>query len=239
MRNIIRALRERLTPRSSSSSNRLRFVDTGFHGDKYLLDLVDSIMKRCDAFVETGSNVGSTLAYVAKRFPNAQCFSCEPDPTAFSHAKRNTEGCANVHLYNEMSQTFMKNVVARKDRELSGNVLFWLDVHDYGFEWPLREEIDAITSNWDKAFVLIDDFLVPGLDCFGYDQYDGQVCSFDFIRDSLNKNRDYRLHYPAYTDRTSTTHPLRGWGLIEFGQQQELELPTSIKGKISVTTVKA
>lgn len=238
MRDIIRALRERLSPRRASNVNRLKFVDTGFHGDKYLLNLVDAIMKRSQVFVETGSNVGSTLAYVAKRFPNVQCFSCEPDPTAFGQAQQNTAGCTNVSLYNEMSQAFMRRMVSMKEPALNGDVLFWLDAHDYGFEWPLREEIETITGNWDKAFVLIDDFLVPGLDCFGYDQYDGQVCSFDFIKGSLNKNRDYRLYYPAYTERTSTTHPLRGWGLIEFGQQPALGLPLSIKDKITVTTVK-
>lgn len=237
MSGIVKILREKLLSRRTSAKTRFQFVETGFHGDLYLLELVDLVMNQCTAFVETGSNVGSTLAYVANRFPATQCFSCEPDPTAFSHAVTNTNTFSNVHLYNEMSQAFMKRMMENKQQELSDEVLFWLDAHDYGFEWPLKEEIELITSHWEKAFVLIDDFFVPGLDCFGYDQYDGQVCSFDFIKDSLNEKHQYRLYYPAYTEKTSKTHPLRGWGLIEFGHSGELALPAGLSGKISKTLV--
>ena len=234
LREMVKALRNQLHPRESGDT-RFKFVDTGFHGDLYLHELVDQIMHNCNSFVETGSNVGSTLAYVAKRYPTAQCFSCEPDPKAYSHALENTKGYSNVNLFNEMSQSFMKRMVDNKEEALKGEVLFWLDAHDYGFEWPLREEITTITSNWDKGFVLIDDFLVPELDCFGYDEYDGQVCSFDFIQASLNKKHEYHLYYPAYTDRTSKTHPLRGWGLIEFGHSTEFELPENLKSRVSKT----
>ena len=237
MKELIKSLGRRFLPRKSPADNRFQFLETGFHGDLYLLELLNQIMKKCSAFVETGSNVGSTLAYVATRFPAARCFSCEPDQTAFNHARDNTKSCTNVSLSNEMSQSFMKRVADSKERSLRGDVLFWLDAHDYGFEWPLREEIETITSHWEKGFVLIDDFLVPGLDCFGYDEYDGQVCSFDYIKDSLSNKHEYRLYYPSYTDKTSKTHPLRGWGLIEFGHSTELGLPENLVGKIRKAAV--
>ena len=237
LREMVKSLRDRILPRSSSEE-RFKFVEVGFHGDLYLLELVDQVMSKCNSFVETGSNVGSTLTYVGKKYPSVQCFSCEPDPTAYQHALQNTHECANVKLFNEMSQSFMKRMVkAKKEGTLSDDVLFWLDAHDYGFEWPLREEMEIITSNWNQGFVLIDDFLVPGLDCFGFDAYDGQVCSFDYIKDSLNKDFAYHLYYPAYTDKTSKTHPLRGWGLIEFGHPEELEFSSSLSTRISKSLV--
>jgi hypothetical protein len=115
---------------------------------------------------------------------------------------------------------------------LSENVLFWLDAHGYGFKWPLREEVSFITGHFQTAYVLIDDFKVPGLDCFGYDLYDGQECSFDYIRDALDESIEYSLYYPSYTERTSRHHPLRGWGLIEFGHEAALELPTTLRDKV-------
>ena len=59
-----------------------REVELGFHGDAYLLALVDALLDRAEAFVETGTNVGSTLRYVAARRPQLPCLSCEPDPEA-------------------------------------------------------------------------------------------------------------------------------------------------------------
>ena len=51
----------------------------GFHGDTYLLALADSVLAACDWFVETGTHVGTTLAYVARKHPHLNCLSCEPN----------------------------------------------------------------------------------------------------------------------------------------------------------------
>lgn len=236
VRKIARRLREFLLSRRPSGDKRLQFYEAGFHGDTYLLELVDLIMDKCNIFIETGTNVGSTLAYVARRFPHVRCFSCEPDQMAYNYARENTRNLDNISLFNETSQRFMRQVLNKED-VLNDEVLFWIDAHGYGFQWPLREEIKIITTHWEKAFVLIDDFLVPGLDCFGYDEYDGQVCSFDYIKGSLNRRHEYHLYYPTYANRTSKHHPLRGWGLIEFGHTTELELPESLKRRTRETSV--
>ena len=80
---------------------------------------------------------------------------------------------------------------------------------------------------------MIDDFKVPGLECFGYDVYEGQECSFEYINDSLNPQLDYNFYYPMYTDRTSKHHPLRGWVLIEYGSQEGLKVPDALRKKIT------
>lgn len=207
------------------------FFYVGFHGDKYLLEIVDLLVKKCDYFIETGSQTGSTLAYMSRTYPDVHCISCEPDDEAFQRASQNISAYQNVDLYNETSQDFIERF--RGSREiLDSEVLFWLDAHGHGFEWPLREEVSFITTNFKRAFILIDDFKVPGLDCFGYDEHQGQICAFDYVKDVLNKRRDYRLYYPQYTKRTSQYHPLRGWGLIEFGHANELNLPEDLRGKV-------
>ena len=85
--------------------------------------------------------------------------------------------------------------------------------------------------------MLIDDFLVPGIDCFSYDEYDGQICSFNYIKGSLSYKHEYRLYYPTYINRTSKHHPLRGWGLVEFGHAAELETSERIKRNTKKTLV--
>ena len=207
-------------------------LEKGFHCDEYLLAFVDSLMHKCEVFIETGTNVGSTLSYVARKYPHLRCLSCEPDKEAFEEAKKNTGGLGNVELVNLLSQDFIA-VLAQKGKELfAKEALFWLDAHGYGFKWPLKEELSFITGNFASGYILIDDFLVPGMDCFKYDVYQEQICSFEFVKDALNKKHEYRIYYPDYTERTSPHHPLAGWGLIEFGHESSLALPAELAKKI-------
>lgn len=210
----------------------LDFIEFGFHGDQYLLRLVEVIIDQCDYFMETGTNVGSTLAYVARSFSNVRCLSCEPDVRAFDEAVKTTAEFPNAFVYNETSQAFFTRLKQHESALFEAAVLFWLDAHGYGFEWPLKEEVYFITRAFKKAYILIDDFKVPGLDCFGYDQYQGHVCSFDYVKGEVSPDIDYQLYYPRYTERTSRYHPLRGWGLIAFGHDYELRLPEFLRDKV-------
>ncbi len=212
---------------------RYSFYDVGFHGDKYLIQLVDSLIKDCRYFIETGANVGTTLAYMAKTYPHIECISCEPDKGAYREAVKNTSSYTNSRLFNETSQQFISRLREKMADLFSEKCLFWLDAHGYGFDWPLKEEVEFITSNFGSGLILIDDFLVPGEECFKYDMYKGQTCSYDFIKDSICKDKNHRVYYPAYTDRTSNHHPLTGWGLISFGCERELNIPDDLKSKIN------
>ena len=60
---------------------------------------------------------------------------------------------------------------------------------------------------------------------FGFDEYDGQVCDFDYVKDSIQPGVGYRRYYPAYSEHTSPYHPLRGWVLFDIGHDQPLALP--------------
>jgi len=204
------------------------FMPIGFHGDHYLLDVVSALIGRVDVFIETGANVGSTLAYVAKTFPGLPCYSCEPDAEAYRRALENTNNLPNVHLFNELSQDFINLIKTKYSDLFTKQALFWLDAHGYGFQWPLKDEIAFITRNFPAAYILIDDFQVPGLDVFGYDRYEEQVCSFDGVRDAIFPGLKFNLYYPAYTEHTSQHHPLRGWGLIEYGHKDQIPFDPNV-----------
>lgn len=194
-----------------------QFIDIGFHGDEYLLRLVEHIAGKTKVYVETGANVGSTLAYVARSYPWLRCLSCEPDRLAFEQASANAGKYGNVSLFSGTSQQLIEHLSTHESGIFSEPCFFWLDAHGYGFEWPLEEELEFITQRFKSGYILIDDFKVPGRDHFGYDVYEHQICSYDYVKDSLNPQKSYRLYYPTYEDRTSQHHPLRGWGLLVFG----------------------
>jgi len=210
------------------------FLDMGFHGDKYLIELVFASAMQCAQFIETGTNVGSSLHYIAKNFPQMACYSCEPDLEAFRFARDKTQSFANVQVYHEPSPEFLFSLTDRNAGLSQRASLFWLDSHGYGFRWPLKEEVSFITRTFPRACVFIDDFKVPGQPQFSFDEYDGQVCGFDHIEASLKPGIPYRMIYPDYVEKTSPFHPLRGWILIEYGFASPLPIPASLDGKLRI-----
>lgn len=196
----------------------------GFHGDRYLIRVVESIAGDCQAFIETGTNVASTLAYMARNHPAMPCLSCEPDAQAYGHALKNTNGLENVCIRNEGSQEFLEFVRRERADLFERRCLFWLDAHSYGFQWPLKEEVAFITEHFRDGYILIDDMQVPGRDHFLYDKDNGQVCCFDFVRDQISPKAKHTLYYPTYTEKTSPHHPLKGWGAILFWRDAEVAL---------------
>lgn len=207
------------------------FVELGFHGDEYLLRLVYRLVSDSQVFIETGANVGSTLAYVARTYPALRCLSCEPDSAAFAEASANTGEYDNVSLFSGVSQKFIDHLVAQKAEIFSKRALFWLDAHGHGFEWPLKTELSFITNNFQSGYILIDDFKVPGRDHFIFDVCQGQICSYDYVKDALSPERKYQLYYPTYSNRTSKHHPLCGWGLIIFGDSN-FSIPDELMDKM-------
>jgi hypothetical protein len=221
-------------PWKSGGWRRGQFLDAGFHGDQYLLDFSAQFLANAELFVETGSNVGSTLAYVARTFPHLTCVSCEPDCQAFTQAVRNTRSYANVFLFNETSETFCDRMHHRFAHLMDTAPVLWLDAHGYGFTWPLRREVEFVTSAFESAAMFIDDFLVPGMDVFSYDRHGSQICSFEYIKSSLRSGRRYDVYYPNYTDRTSRHHPLCGWGLVHYGASSSVDLASSLATKVKL-----
>ncbi|HJS78005.1 MAG TPA: hypothetical protein VJ778_11375 [Burkholderiales bacterium] len=219
-----------LFSRKRRSEASYEFRSIGFHGDQHLLAVVNDIVvrERIELFIETGTNVGSSLVYFAERYPKVRVLSCEQDKEAWRRACENARGLMNVEIHHLSSSEFMK-LLAKRAEVFGKRCLFWLDAHGYGFEWPLREEVRFIAENFETAYVMIDDFKVPGLDCFRYDEYGGQVCSYEFIRDSLG-SRPHHVFSPRYTDRTSNHHPLVGWGLITLGT--EYSIPSGLQNLV-------
>jgi len=197
------------------------FGDRAFHGDEYLLRLVDYLMPHCINFIETGTHRGDTFAYVAHNYPYRFSAGCEPNESYLKEAQTKVRGLINVETFKMTSQDFLPYIY--EDDPLDCKRLFWLDAHGHGFDWPLAFEIGFITSHYNKAFILIDDFQVPGKPQFSYDISTGNICSYETIKKFINN--DYRVYYPAYTERTSKTMKLVGWGLLV----KDWEIPEELK----------
>ena len=157
-----------------------RMETLGFHGDWYLLKAVDVIAKEVTTFIETGTHSASTLHYIARTYPSmSKVYSCEPVQEWYDISKHNMETVSpadlswksRVKIWKDTSQNMMKDILTTEPNIVNRDALFWFDAHGQKlFEWPLREEIEFVTNNWESdAFVFIDDFKVPHDLSFGFD----------------------------------------------------------------------
>lgn len=200
----------------SVDDDRGRLHELGFHGDAYLLALVDRLLPCTDGFIETGANLGSTTRYVADRFAGLRVLSCEPDAQAAAKANVHLENLSNAKVYNEFSPDFLHNVFDYAPLLDDALNCYFLDAHGHGFKWPLADEIAFITKHR-RGIIIVDDCRVPGREEFKYSEYAGQECCLEYIAAALDPRHEYDVVFPDYSDRTSAHHALAGYVMIAFG----------------------
>ncbi len=189
----------------------------GFHGDPYLMELVDTLVQRVSQFVETGTDSGSTVGYVARMYPHIACWSCEASKQVWEIASKNLECHPNVHLENLLSASLLGRI------PYTEHALFWLDAHSHGWGGKLDEERALILDRWPGGYIFMDDFQVPGRPELGFDWYesDGPV-NWDNMGKAVKSHPKLKaLYYPKYPP----PHGTRGFGLLVFGDASIEGLP--------------
>jgi len=165
---------------------------TVWHEDPNLEALVNHIMEtlKPDRFVETGTHMGWTCMYMAKRYPLLPILSVEIDKQYYDISVHNCKPYPNIKLFYMDSRYFLKTIhpILR-----SGLSLFWLDAHWWN-PVPLRTECRIIAS-LDRYVVLIDDFASKNPD-FGGDVFPDGENNLAYVADILGK-RCYVPNYPS------------------------------------------
>ena len=208
--------------------------EVAFHGDSYLLELCDSVLKGAKTFIETGTYYGHTLEYVARKFGHLSLYSCEPETTHFIGAQAKVKAYKNnITLRQAASPNFLYSIARENPSITDKDTVFWIDAHSFGHTWPLLDEIRFITKNFQKAYIFIDDFKIPGRPEFAYDVANEHDCAWEAIHKCLSKDKNYTVCYPDYTQKTSTHHPLTGWVCIEFGHSVDY-IPPKLKNRVKV-----
>lgn len=126
-----------------------------WHHDTHLETMVRHVIEtiKPDGFVETGSHMGWTAAWVAHNYPDLPVFTVECDQDFYTRGGENLKRYQNVtHVFDD-SRSFLWKMLPTLQQ---GTTLAWLDAH-----WtpppPLKEEC-RIVSLLDRFVCLIDDF---------------------------------------------------------------------------------
>jgi hypothetical protein len=133
-------------------------------GDEFRLRALHEIVSKCGirAFVETGAWKGDTVIWAYEAFPGLDAYmTCEAYAPHFDVAWERTRLLDRVCCSPVSSPRFLMDLPA----DLVQPTLFYLDAHwqDY---WPLRAELQVVTSRWPRSIIIVDDAFVPGRPCF-------------------------------------------------------------------------
>lgn len=159
----------------------------GFEGDTFLAEKVKSLIKEFNIqhIYETGSYRGWTT----KRFcefmgdGNKVC-TIEIDEENYKIAKKNLEGTGAILLKGSSEKVLDSALYNYSYAHVDNNILFYLDAH-FNSYCPLLDELRVISGNAITPVIVIHDFKVPGRPDLGFDEYNGQPFTWEWIKESV------------------------------------------------------
>lgn len=165
----------------------------GFEGDEYLAADIANIckVKEVDLIIETGTYRGFTTQRLAEL---AETYTVELNEEFFKESKKNIGDNPKITQFLGNTVDFLKEQLPKlKDKKL----LFFLDAHFYNQPCPLLHELAVIAENKIKPIIAIHDFLNPSHLDYGYDIYNGQPFTWEWIKPSIEKiyGENYSFHY--------------------------------------------
>ena len=166
----------------------------GFEGDNFVAKdvkkLIDS--NNIDLVIELGSYLGFTAKRLATMAE--QVITVEINEDSFGEVCKNIAELHNVYAINSSSIEALPNLLeANRDK----NIFIYVDSHwlDY---CPLQEELNIIARSGLKPVLAIHDWKVPNRPELGYDSYNGQDFTYEWIKvllDSIYGVDGYRYYY--------------------------------------------
>lgn len=136
---------------------------------------------RCDGIVETGTHLGDTAEYLARRYPNLPVRTCELDPARARFAEQRLRAFPNTHVVCGDSAALLPVLVRGLARPMVVLDAHWAPV------WPLPAELAGLAGPLlppAGCVVAVDDFAI-GHPRFGHDTYEGVVCGLGLVAETL------------------------------------------------------
>lgn len=178
-----------------------------------MMKIMINCLEKSEYFIETGLWLGYTSYFVAKNFPNINCYSCEINQEFFNIAKNNIGSIDNLKIELNKSPEALYDLNKHYgDLIFNKNVVFWIDAHWYIL--PLNDEIYYITKNFKKFTIFIDDFFIPYDTSFTNDG-DGFTleCILPYIQ---NKDR-LKIYMPSYDSKHINCNNINNCSLPPVG----------------------
>ena len=162
-------------------SHRTHFSGAPFNGQLRRQEIFLELIKATPfaAIVETGTNLGTTTAYVSRE-SQLPIYTVESVPRYYYCSWFRLRHFSNIHLFLGDSRAFLERL-SHDDLFPKERVLFYLDSH-WQEDLPLREEVAVIAKSWSESVIIVDDFQVPDDKGYAFDDYgDGKRLCIEYL----------------------------------------------------------
>jgi hypothetical protein len=165
--------------------NLMPFQLDAFNNDKFIQQEFLKLKDRfgIKAVIETGTCLAGTAIFLGKNFDRV--FTIETNKAWLKIAISRIEAAGvgdKIKAYLGKSENLLGDIIQLYS--LGDNIICWLDAH-WNESCPLQDELRAIAKNKIKPVIVIHDFKVDGEPALGYDSYNGQAFTYEWIKPLL------------------------------------------------------
>lgn len=150
--------------------------------------ITDEMLRLKDLFkiktaIETGTCFGSTSLWMAKNFETVLTIESNKQYLDVAIERAANEKIENIRFYYGKSESVLPDILSLY--QVDEEVLILLDAH-----WlnacPLLDELKSIANHQVKPCIVIHDMKNPNDERFGFDSYNGQEFTFEWVKPSLD-----------------------------------------------------
>jgi hypothetical protein len=168
----------------------------GYEGDTYIGIEIKKLVSQhnIELIVETGTYFGYTTLRLAEI---ANVITIELQHAHYLEASQTFNENKSDHRIDLIHGDTVQVLTDLCPNLQKNNVLFFLDAH-WEKHCPLLDELRIISENKMKPIICIHDFKVPNREDLGYDSYNGQDFTFDWIKSHIENIygvENYGFHY--------------------------------------------
>lgn len=196
-----------MNPLFQNEPNLMPYQSEAFNNDSYVEHIFLTLKERHDIkyAIELGSCVGGTTKWLSNNFDNV--ITIEINPIYRDICLSRTSGSSNIESILGDTIEVLPSIINR----IPEKSIWFIDSH-----WkncPLLQELKIISSAGIKPVIVIHDFKVPNHPELGFDTYDGQDYSWDWIKGSIEKIYGVDGYTVSYN--SEATGAMRGICYIE------------------------
>ena len=181
-------------------------ITTAFNHDKYISHTILTLrdLFKIDTIIETGTFLGETTAFQSENFKNVYSIEVLKENYQIASDKLNSLNL-KANLYLGKSEELLKSIIL--ENKITSKSIFFLDAHWY--ECPLKQELDIIAECNIKPIIAIHDFVVPNSKTLGFDNYNNQPFTYEWLKPNFDKIYDGKYNY-WYNDDVLSEGSKRG-----------------------------
>jgi hypothetical protein len=148
-------------------------------------------------WVETGTYLGETASFLARKTANRNVISLEPSPELYAFATKKWKHISNLKINNYSSEQGFEQTVS----QLSGVINIWLDGHNSGdvtFQGeqisPVKLELEVIGKylpNFREVSIFIDDVRL-------FNGSDGYLSISQLVKFADENNLNWRIEHDIF-----------------------------------------